>query len=63
MPMFRSSSRGASSLRGLSVAPAVTLVLPWLLCVAVSPAHADIDFKFSGYISSDIRFRVLADER
>lgn len=26
-------------------------------------ARADIDFKFSGYISSDIRFRIMADER
>jgi hypothetical protein len=55
MPMPRSSVLASSA---LSLVPAALITLS-----ALTPAQADIDFKFSGYISSDIRFRVLADER
>lgn len=42
----------------------VVFALPLLFSVATVPvARADVDLKFSGSISSDIRFRVLSDER
>jgi hypothetical protein len=49
------------SSRWLPVWPAVATLA--LLTATPPGARADIDFKFSGYLSSDIRFRVLAAER
>lgn len=45
-----------SSLFALSVCALPALIDP-------SPARADVDLKFSGWITSDMRFRVLGEER
>lgn len=39
------------------------LILTCALLAMARPARADVDLKFSGWISSDIRFRVLGEER
>ena len=43
----------------------VTRSLPLLLALPlfVQPARADVDLKFSGSISSDMRFRIQGQER
>ena len=56
-PSFVSARAGSIGVGiGLQVALTAVLALP-------GSARADVDFKLSGYVSSDIRFRVLSEER
>ena len=41
----------------------VSLVSASVLTQSSPSAHADVDVKLSGYVSSDVRFRILSDEQ